>query len=29
MDIDRSKAGWNKVVIPFMYHANDDKDVNQ
>jgi hypothetical protein len=29
MGADRSLPGWNKVIVPFMYHANDEKDINQ
>jgi len=28
MDAPRNLPGWNKVVVPFMYHANDDADLN-
>ena len=28
MDAPRNLPGWNKVVVPFMYHANDDVDLN-
>ena len=29
MSADRSLPGWNKVVVPFMYHVNDERDLNQ
>lgn len=29
MQAPRNLPGWNKVVIPFMYHANDEIDLNQ
>jgi len=28
MGAERNLPGWNKVVIPFMYHANDERDMN-
>lgn len=28
MQAERNLPGWNKVVVPFMYHANDDRDIN-
>lgn len=28
MDAPRNLPGWNKVVVPFMYHVNDDADLN-
>lgn len=27
--LDRNMPGWNQVVVPFMYHVNDEKDYNQ
>ena len=27
--LDRNMPGWNQVVVPFMYHVNDEKDLNQ
>ena len=29
MGADRSLPGWNKVIVPFLYHANDERDLNQ
>ena len=29
MNADRALPGWNKVVVPFMYHVNDERDINQ
>jgi len=28
MDAPRNLPGWNKVVVPFMYHVNDEADIN-
>ena len=29
MQADRNLPGWNKVIVPFMYHVNDERDINQ
>ena len=29
MGADRSLPGCNKVIVPFLYHANDERDLNQ
>ena len=28
MQADRGLPGWNKVIVPFLYHANDERDIN-
>ena len=27
MQADRGLPGWNKVIVPFMYHVNDEKEI--
>ena len=29
MQADRGLPGWNKVIVPFLYHVNDERDLNQ
>jgi len=29
MQADRGLPGWNKVIVPFLYHVNDERDINQ
>ena len=28
MNANRNLPGWNKVIVPFLYHVNDEKDLN-